>query len=270
MARVLGIIAGGGSFPISVAQTARERGERVIGVGFASDTDPAFPDHCDSFLWLKLGQLGRLIDFFTGNGVTHVVMAGPINKPRALDLRPDFRAARLLFSLKTRGDDILLRALSAELEREGMQVVAPHHYSPALLAPAGVLTRRKPSESERGDVEYGWTLSQELGRYDIGQCLIVREKMVMAVEAIEGTDAAIRRGGQLGGPGTVVVKRPKSTQDKRLDMPAVGLETLRAMAEAGATCLAVEAGGCIFFDQEQTVRFADKHGIAIIALTPQV
>ena len=268
MTRTLGIIAGGGSFPITVASTAKERGERVIGVGFASDTDPSFPTHCDNFSWLKLGQLGRLIDFFTANQVTHVVMAGPINKPKALDLRPDWRAARLLFSIKARGDDVLLRALSTELEREGLTVVAPHLYSPDLLAPEGVLTKRKPTQNEREDVEFAWTLAQSLGQFDIGQCLVVREKIVLAVEAIEGTDAAIRRGGQLGGPGAVVVKRPKPTQDKRLDLPAFGLKTLHSMAEVGATCLAFEAGGCIFFEQREALDFANAHGIALLGLPP--
>ena len=267
MTKTLGIIAGGGSFPITVARTARSRGEHVIGVGFASDTDPVFPEHCDNFAWLKLGQLGRLIDFFNANKVTHVVMAGPINKPRALDLRPDWRAAKLLFSIKTRGDDILLRALTAELEREGLHVVAPHLYSPELLAPEGVLTRRKPTEMEREDVAFGWALAQSLGQFDIGQCLVVREKIVLAVEAIEGTDAAIRRGGQLGGPGAVVIKRPKPTQDKRLDLPAIGLGTLQSMAEVGATCLAFEAGGCIFFEQQKTVDFANSHGITLLGLS---
>lgn len=266
MTRTLGIIAGGGSFPITVARTARERGERVIGVGFASDTDPGFPSHCDGFSWLKLGQLGRLIEFFTSHGVTHVVMAGPINKPRALDIRPDWRAARLLFSIKARGDDVLLRALTAELEREGMTVVAPHLYSPQLLAPEGVLTRRKPTRAEREDIEFGWNLAQALGRYDIGQCLVVKEKIVLAVEAIEGTDAAILRGGRLGGPGAVVVKRPKPTQDKRLDLPAFGLGTVEAMAEAGATCLAFEAGGCIFFERDKALAFADSHGLTLVGL----
>ena len=266
MTRTLGIIAGGGIFPITVARTARERGERVIGVGFPSDTDPGFPSHCDRFSWLKLGQLGRLIEFFTTHSVTHVVMAGPINKPRALDLRPDWRAAKLLFTIKARGDDVLLRALTAELEREGFSVVAPHLYSPELIAPEGLLTRRKPTQTEREDAEFGWKLAQALGQYDIGQCLVVKEKIVLAVEAIEGTDAAILRAGQLGGPGAVVVKRPKPTQDKRLDLPAFGLTTVESMVQAGATCLAFEAGGCIFFEQDQAIALADKHGITLMGL----
>lgn len=261
---ILGIIAGGGTFPITVAQNARAKGARVVGVGFSSDTDPTFPSHCDHFLWLKLGQLGRLIDFFRIQRVTHVVMAGPINKPRALDLRPDWRAARLLFSLKTRGDDALLRAVGQELEKEGMRLMAPHIFSPELHAPEGVLSSRVPDERELQDITLGWTLSDRLGGMDIGQCLVIKEGIVLAVEAIEGTNAAIRRGGQLGGPGAVVIKRPKRSQDRRLDLPAIGLETVQTMLEVKASCLAYEADQVLFFDRSQALTLADKNAVAII------
>lgn len=201
MATVLGIIAGGGSLPTTVADNARSLGSRIVGVGFAPDTDPSFPNHCDEFIWLKLGQLGRLVDFFTQHGVTHVVMAGPINKPRALDLRPDWRAARLLLSLRTRGDDALLRAVGAELEKEGMLLVGPHHFSPDMHTPAGLLTRRPPDKREQQDIDLGWSVAEQLGSLDIGQCLVIREGIVLAVEAIEGTDATIRRGEPWAGLG---------------------------------------------------------------------
>lgn len=262
----LGIIAGGGAFPITVARNARAQGLRIVGVGFATDTDPAFAKHCDHFLWLGLGQLGKLIRFFSQHQVTQVTMAGPINKPKALDLRPDWRAARLLLTTKTRGDDNLLRAVSAELEREGMHVVAPQHYLPDILTPEGILTRRAPTSAQQADIAFGWVLAHQLGPLDIGQCVVVRERIVLAVEAIEGTDAAIRRGGKLGGPGAVVIKRPKTTQDKRLDLPAIGLGTLRVMAEVGATCLAVETGKCLFFEQEEAVSFANQQGISIVGV----
>ena len=261
---ILGIIAGGGVFPLTVADNAKAAGVRVIGAGFLSDTNPAFPARCDDFLWLKLGQLGRLIDFFQKKGVTHVVMAGPVNKPRALDLRPDWRAARLLLALKTRGDDALLRAVGAELEKEGMRLMAPHVFSPELHAPQGILSRRPPDERELRDIEFGWDMAERLGDMDIGQCLVVRDGVVLAVEAIEGTNAAIRRGGELGGPGAVVVKRPKRGQDRRLDLPAVGLETVRAMAEVKASCLACEAGQTLFFDRIGALALADEHSMVIV------
>lgn len=270
MPTTVGIIAGGGVFPQMVALGARSRGLRVVGAGFPVDTSPDFAAHCDAFIWLKLGQLGRLIDFFRTEHVTHVVMAGPINKPRALDLRPDWRAAKLIFSLGAKGDDVLLRALTKELEREGMQVLGAHEFTPELATPAGVLTRRAPSDEEQADICLGWELARELGRFDIGQCLVLKKGIVLAVEAIEGTDAAIARGGQLGGPGSVVVKRPKSGQDERLDLPAVGLDTVRGMHAVQATCLALEPGRCLLFHPVETVAFADAHGIAIVGYTPGV
>lgn len=264
----LGIIAGGGAFPKSVARNARAQGHHIIGVGFRSDTDVDFPDLCDSFTWLKLGQLGRLIDFFKAKSVTQAVMAGPINKPRALDLRPDWRAARLLLHLGSRGDDMLLRAVGRELEREGVTVVGPQTFAPDLIAPEGVLSLRAPDDRELADIDFGWELGQRLGPCDIGQSLVIRERIVLAVEAIEGTDAAIRRGGALGGDGAVIVKRPKPDQDRRLDMPAVGLGTIKAMAEVGATCLAIQAGECLFFEQDEALRLANARRMSIIALPP--
>lgn len=266
MAQVLGIIAGGGTFPVSVARNAHAQGYRIVGVGFTSDTSPDFPHYCDTFTWLKLGQLGRLIDFFSANHVTQAIMAGPINKPRALDIRPDWRAARVLLGLRTRGDDMLLRAVTRELEHEGIQVVGPHLFVPDLLAPEGILTLRGPNIREQQDISLAWDLADKLGDSDIGQCIVVRDGIVLAIEAIEGTDAAIRRGGSLGGPGAVVLKRPKVTQDIRLDMPAIGLKTLQVMSEVNATCLAVQSRGCLFFELNQAITYANTNGISITSM----
>lgn len=264
MKHILGIIAGGGTFPCTVARTAKARGLQVIGVGFPTDTAAEFPALCDAFAWIKLGQLGKLIDFFHHHDVDHVVMAGPINKPKALTLRPDWRAAKLLFTLPSKGDDVVLRAVSRELEREGMPVQAAHAFTPELTLQPGVLTERKPTEQERADIAHGWKILDALGPLDIGQCIAIREGIVLAVEAVEGTDATILRAGEFGGPGAVIVKRPKSGQDRRLDLPAVGLKTLRSMHAAKASCLALEAGGCLFFDREDSLRFADTHNLSIV------
>lgn len=263
MTMILGIIAGGGSFPCIVAQNAQKQDIRIIGVGFPADTDPQFADYCHAFTWLKLGQLGRLLHFFSTHQVTHVVMAGPINKPRALDLRPDWRAAKLLFRLKTKGDDALLRAVGEELEQEGMQLIGPHQFCPDLCAPEGILTKRTPTAQELQDISFGWTASEHLAQFDIGQCLVIREGIVLAVEAIEGTDAAIRRAGTLGASGAVVVKRPKRTQDSRLDLPAIGPETIKSMLVAKATCLALEANKTLIFDLNETINLANTHNITI-------
>ncbi|NLY41868.1 MAG: LpxI family protein [Desulfovibrionales bacterium] len=265
MAQTLGIIAGGGFFPITVAQSARAVGMRVVGVGFTSDTDPSFPKHCDTFCWLKLGQLSKLIAFFHKHGAEQVAMAGPINKPRALDIRPDWRAAKLLFSLSTKGDDAILRALLRELEREGFVVVSAQSFVPDLAAPAGILTHRAPSTQEYADIVLGWKITQALGSFDVGQCVILREGIVLAIEALEGTDAAIARAGSLGGSGAVVVKRPKPGQEHRVDLPAVGLQTIERMRHAGATCLAIEAGHCLFFDRSKATDLANSYGIAVVS-----
>lgn len=269
MPSTLGLIAGGSRFPHAIAAAARAQGWRVVGVGFAPDTAPDLPELCDAFTWLRLGQLGGLIDFFRRQQVTHVVFAGPINKPRALSLVPDLRAARLLLSLRTRGDDALLRAVRQELEAEGWQVVGADAFLPQLLTPAGVLTRTRPTERQLADIALGWEVAGALGRFDVGQCVVVREGVVLAVEAIEGTDQAILRAGSLGGPGAVVVKRAKPQQDRALDLPAVGPGTIAAMAQAQAACLAVEAGGSLFFELEAAIRQADASGIAIVGHQPE-
>jgi UDP-2,3-diacylglucosamine hydrolase len=206
-------------------------------------TPPSFPIATSSS-WLKLGQLGRLIEFFTANGVTHVVMAGPINKPRALDLRPDWRAARLLFSIKSRGDDVLLRALTTELERDGLTVVAPHLYSPDLLAPEGVLTRRKPTDRERagrhrhsdGRFRWIWDASTSANAWWCGK------KSFWPWRPSRGRTPPSGAAASSADRAPWSSSAPSRPRTRRLDMPAVGLGTLKAMAEVGASCLAVEAG----------------------------
>jgi DUF1009 family protein len=266
----LGIIAGGGVLPALVAETGRNQGRTVVAVGFPDDTDPDLPRAVDHFTWLKLGQLGKLISFFKKHGVQEVVLAGSINKPRALNIRPDFRAARLLFSLKRRSDDSLLRVVASELQKEGMSVVSAQPFAPQLATPAGILTKTVPTREQWKEIFYGWPIARDLGRHDIGQSLIVKEQMVIAVEAIEGTDATIRRGGELGGAGCTLIKVFKPGQDNRIDLPSIGLNTVRLLAEARGTCLAVEAEKSLFFDKEEAVRFADQNGITIVGVTAKL
>ena len=266
----LGIIAGGGVLPGLVAKTARTQGRTVVAVGFPDDTDPELEQAVDHFIRLRLGQLGKLIAFFKKHDVREVVLAGAINKPRALNIRPDFRAARLLFSMKRRSDDSLLRMVADELRKEGMTVVSAQPFAPQLATPAGILTRTPPAREQWKDIFYGWPIARDLGRHDIGQSLMVREQMVIAVEAIEGTDATIRRGGELGGKGCTLIKVFKPGQDNRIDLPSIGLNTVRLLAEAGGSCLAVEAEKSLFFDREEAVRFADANGITIVGVTAKL
>ncbi|CCO22043.1 LpxI family protein [Maridesulfovibrio hydrothermalis] len=265
----IGLIAGGGQFPLLVAKGAAAQGHRVVAVFFKGHSSDEVSSVVHDSKELKLGQLSKLISFFQKNGVTKVVMAGTINKPKAFDIRPDFRAAKLLFKLATKGDDVLLRTIANEFEAEGMQVVGPHVYAPELLTPSGLLTRRKPTEMESSDLSVGWKTARELGRLDIGQCVVVREGVITAVEAIEGTDAAIKRGCELGGKGCCIVKVFKPGQEDRVDMPSIGLKTIEGMKSVGATCLGVEAGKSLFFDLDKAIEFANKNGMTIIGLTPE-
>lgn len=262
----IGIIAGKGQFPALVARGARAEGLSVVMCGFHGHTDQSLKHEADAFAMLHLGQLGKLIEFFRGNNVRRLCLAGAVSKPRALDLRPDLRAARVLLRLRTKGDDAILRAVITELESEGLAVVQPASLVPGLCAPEGVLTRRPPNDGEWADIRYGWPIAHVLGRLDIGQCIVVRRGMVVAVEGMEGTDAALRRGGELGGEGCVAIKVVKPGQDDRIDLPALGAGTIRVLADHGYTCLALAAGKTLFFDREESIALADRHDIALISL----
>jgi UDP-2,3-diacylglucosamine hydrolase len=265
--RTIGLIAGGRQFPVMVSRGVKDAGHRLVVVGFDGHTNPEVYPLADAWRELKLGQLAKLLEFFVAEGVEQVMMAGSINKPGVLDWRHfDRKALSILLNLKGKGDDAVLRAFTMLVESEGMEVIPPQTYAPGLMTPPGVLTRRAPDEREQADLERGLILARELGRMDIGQCLVLREGIVAAVEALEGTDAAIRRGCELGGPGCVVVKVCKPGQEERVDLPSVGLDTVRVMVRGGATCLGVQAGKSLFFDLEATLAAADKHGIAIVGL----
>lgn len=266
-AKVVGLIAGGRQFPVLVAQGVKARGHRLVVAGFTGHTNPEVYPLADAHRELKLGQLAKLLDFLKENGVQQVVMAGTINKPGVMDIRHfDSRAVKLLFSLPGKGDDSILRAVSGLLESEGMELVPPQTYAQGLTTPPGVLTRRPPDEREWADLRRGAALAREMGAHDIGQCVVLREGIVAAVEALEGTDAAIRRGCELGGPGCVVVKVMKPGQEERVDLPSVGPDTVRVLAKGQGTCLGVEAGKSLFFDLEAAVSAADRAGIAIVGL----
>ncbi len=265
--RILGLIAGGGRFPFLIAEGARREGLRVVAVGFRGNTDSALPASVDEYLELRLGQLGKLISFFKSQGVSSIVMGGTINKAGAMDVIPDLRGARLLLKLPGKGDDALLRVISEELASEGMPVLRAHELIPELLTPEGFLTGRRPTAEVMEDIRFGWSVAKELGRLDIGQTIVVRRQVVAAVEALEGTDNAIRRGCSLSGKGAVVVKIFKPGQDERLDLPSVGLATIEIMREAGAACLAVEAGRSLFFDREQAIEAARRAGIIVVGVS---
>jgi hypothetical protein len=268
MSKKIGLIAGKSNFPLIFAQAAQKQGFEVVAAAHRGETDPALEALVSSSRWVYVGQLAKIIRFFQKAGVTQAVMAGGITKGRLFThLRPDLRALKLLSRLKHAGDDGILRGVAAELESSGITIVSPTLYMSELLAPEGVLSRRQPTAAEMQDIYFGAQVAKEIGRLDIGQCVVVRRQAVLAVEAIDGTDATIRRGGSLAGEQALVVKVSKPTQDLRFDVPAVGLETIRVMAEVKATVLALEAGKTLIFEKDEMLALADQLKMAVIGLT---
>lgn len=263
--REVGLIAGSGQFPLLFAHAARQASVRVLAVGFDGETDPTLSRYVDEFHLLKLGQLNRLIKTLKSAGITHAAMAGAINKTRIYaKIRPDWRAVRFINKLRNKKDDSLLRALAEELESEGILIQPSTIFLPELLAPEGILTRRKPNRREQADIAFGWSLAKAIGRLDIGQCLVVKNQAVLAVEGIDGTDATIMRGGRLCREGAVIVKVSKPLQDLRFDVPAAGSDTIEVMKRVNARVLVLEAGKTLLFDRERTIDAADAAGISII------
>lgn len=264
----LGVIAGAGQFPFLVAASARDAGRRVAAVGFVGHTDPTLATAVDLWALTRLGQLNKLIRFFKSNRVEEICFAGAISKPKALSVRLDFRAMKLLLKVGAKGDDALLRALLNELEKEGFRVAQAADFTPGLRAPAGVLTGRAPSQEEWEDLRYGWAMAKTLGGLDVGQCVVVKRKMTAAIEALEGTDATIKRGLELAGAGCVVVKTVKPGQDERVDLPSLGLRTVELMISGKASCLGYEASKTLFFDLQASINAAERAGLCLIGLDP--
>lgn len=262
----IGLIAGNGTFPIEFAKAAKQKGLEVVAVAHEGETQPELGQWVDALFWIKVGQLGKLIKIFKEQGVHDVLMAGGIRKTHLFSARPDLRGAAFLARMVYKKDDSLLRGVAEELESEGITVRESTLYLEKILAPAGVLTKRRPSKDEWKDIEFGWQMAKEVGRLDIGQTVVVKDQAILAVEAIEGTDEAIRRGGRLCKKDAVVVKICKPQQDLRFDLPAAGTQTVRTMHEVKASCLAVEARKTIILMREAVIAEANKAGIAIVGV----
>lgn len=273
----VGLIAGAGRFPIVFAEKARQVGLPVVCIGVVGHADPVLKSLCHEFHWLHRFSLGFVARTFRRGGVTHWTMAGKYYKHelfrpwRWLRLLPDYRLLRAWWSYRRRDnkDDTLLLALIDEFRQDGLECVSALDLCPELLVRDGVLTRRPPTDRELADVRFGWTLAKEMGRLDVGQSVMVRERACLAVEAIEGTDKCIERAGELCGRAAfAVVKVAKPQQDMRFDVPTVGPQTIRTMTAAGATMLAIETGRTILLDETETLTLADRAGIAIVAFGP--
>ena len=263
----LGLIAGNGRFPIIFADNARRLGYHVSAVAHEGETDPELANHVDRIHWIKIGQLNKLIKAFQDDQVHQAVMLGGIKKTHVFTtVRPDFRTLALATRLALWKDDDILREFAKELEQEGITICESTFGLEGILADEGTLTSRKPSEKEWEDIRYGWDVAHDIGRLDIGQCVVVKDRVVVAVEAVEGTDEAIKRGGQLAKDGAVVVKRCKPQQDLRFDLPAVGPRTIDTMASVRASVLAVEAGRTILLDRDLLLEKAQAARIAVVGL----
>lgn len=270
----IGLVAGWGSLPVRIAQNAQKAGIPIICLGIRGMADrAALEPFCRKFYWVRLAQLHRPVRLLKREGVRQWTMAGKVHKVeifkrfRWLTLMPDFRMIRFWYRRRmNNADDTITLGIIEEYAREGLECVPQIQICPELLVKPGCLTKRAPTERELADIEYGWHLAKEMGRLDIGQSVAVRDRAVMAVEAIEGTDACIRRAGQLCRTGGfVVVKVAKPQQDMRFDIPTVGPSTIRTIKEAGGKVLAIEADKTILLDEEETIQTADQNGICIIA-----
>jgi len=283
----LGLIAGNGRFPFLVLDAARAQGYDVVVAAIKEETFPEIESYGAAVHWLSLGELSKLIETFQREGVTRAVMAGQVKHKQIFSsIRPDWRLAKLLLSLTTRNTDSLLGAVAKVLADEGITLENSTALLEPLLAKPGVLTKRAPSEQERKNIAYGREVARALGHYDIGQTVVIAESACVAVEAMEGTDAAIERAGHImasldaaeivsrqtseGASATLdrsltVVKIAKPTQDMRFDVPVVGVKTIEVMRKAGATCLALDAGKCLLIDGDAVIVAADAAGVAVVA-----
>ncbi|RMF90741.1 MAG: LpxI family protein [Nitrospinota bacterium] len=266
-AKRLGLLAGGGELPLLVARAARAQGYSVVSIALTDTTPTALQGISERMYRLSPGQAHRILSTLRQERISEVLLIGKVNKEILFErFRFDLRALRLLFRLPNRDDDTILAAIVTELEGEGFHVLPPLHFLADQVPSKGVLTRRRPTRREWADIEYGVPLAREIGRLGIGQTIVVRDQMVLAVEALEGTDETIRRGCALGKEGAVVVKVSRPQQDLRLDMPTVGLQTIRCLAEGKAAALAIEAEKTLLVHGEEMLEEAERAGLSVVAV----
>jgi DUF1009 family protein len=274
----IGLIAGWGRFPIVIAQSLKARGCEVHCIGLKGHADEQLRTICDSYVPSAVARLGAHIRYFQKKGVQHATLAGKLFKDRVLyrqswpSLLPDLRTIRAFFphfvlGSRNRNDDTLLGVIVSEYAKSGITMAPPTDFAPQLLAREGILTARRPTAAELRDIDFGWPLAKEMGRLDVGQSVVVKGRAIVAVEAIEGTDACIRRAGELCPQGGfTVVKVAKPQQDMRFDVPTIGVSTIESIIAARGSALAIEAGRTILLDEEEVLALANQQGIAIISL----
>lgn len=266
--RRIGLIAGRGNFPLHWIESAKKRGVEVITVAFRGQTQQKVARLSDKFLYIRVSDIKRLISFFKENGIEELVMCGQIN-PFLLFTRELFLSidiAKLLKSLKDKRADTIFSAVVQRLEEEGFNILPSTLYMDDYMPSAGKIGQKMPDDAQMLDIQFGKEIAKYMGGLDIGQTVVVKDKVVLAVEAFEGTNSCIMRGGLLARKGAVVVKMSKPNQDLRFDVPVVGLNTLRVMKHARCSVLAIEAGKTILLDRDKAARYADKNNIKIIAV----
>ena len=264
--QVLGIIAGNGVYPRLVADAARKAGvKKIVAAAFTGETDPALAKHVDPVEWMRVGQLSRLLKFFREQDIHHAIMAGQIAPGNLFDLRPDWKALLVLAKLKQRNAESIFAAIADELAKVDVDLLPATTFLEGSLAPTGLIAGSKLSRREREDVDFGWKIAKEIARLDIGQTVIVKNGTVVAVEALEGTNEAIRRGGALARKGAVMVKVAKPNQDMRFDVPVVGVETIRIAATSKLRVIAIESGKTLLLERDAIIDLAGRAKISIVA-----
>ncbi len=263
---ILGIIAGNGVYPKELAQAARNAGvKKIVAAAFADETDRSIEQNADTVEWLRVGQLGRLLKFFRENEVCHAIMAGQIAPKNLFDLRPDVKALVVLAKLKQRNAESIFTAIADELKKTGVDLLPATSFLDDQVAARGLIAGPKLSRGEEADVDLGWNVAKEIARLDIGQTILVKNGTVLAVEAFEGTNDAIKRGGALAREGAVMIKVAKPNQDMRFDVPVVGVETIRVAGEAKLRVIAVETGKTLLLERDKVIDLAGRAKISITA-----
>jgi hypothetical protein len=262
----LGIIAGNGIYPRLLAAAARNAGvKKITAAAFTGETDPELEQHVQLIEWMRVGQLNRLLKFFSQNKVHHAMMAGQIAPKNLFDLRPDWKALLLLGRLKQRNAESIFAAIADELAKMDIDLLPATTFLEDCLAPGGLIAGSKLSRREEQDVDFGWKIAKEIAQLDVGQTVLVKNGTVVAVEAFEGTNDAIKRGGALARESAVMVKVAKPNQDMRFDVPVIGVETLSVAAEAKLRVIAVEAGKTLLLERDAVAKLADRSKISIVA-----
>jgi UDP-2,3-diacylglucosamine hydrolase len=263
----IGLIAGGGQFPLLFSKKALKKGYKVFAIGFHSETDKILSNHVEALKWIYLGQISKLVKYFKQHNITQAVMLGSIKKTNIFkDIRPDFKALSFIAKTSRTHDNSILTSFADLLAKEGIKILPSTFLLPELISPKGCWTKRKPDKNEKKDILQGWKIAKEIGSLDIGQCIVISNGTILAVEAIEGTDAAIKRGGLLSHQnGAIVIKLSKPTQDLRFDLPSSGCGTIESMHESGAGVLVLEAEKSLAFDREEMISLANKYNICVLA-----